>query len=155
MSNQSKESRKQCMQTRRILGLCLDCSAKARPHRVLCQECQDKQLTRQERYASERPWVKAASHRLRVYGVSSERYIDMLFDQNGRCGVCRQFFLVPPDIDHDHESGEVRELLCHRCNTGLGYIDDEVFQRMASEYRLRIKKKNGRPKHFSGVNDST
>jgi hypothetical protein len=95
-------------------------------------------MRRQERYSSERPWVKAASHRLRVYGITPERYIDMLFEQNGRCGMCGLFFLVAPDIDHSHETGKVRELLCHRCNTGLGYIDDKEFLECAQRYLRRI-----------------
>jgi Recombination endonuclease VII len=150
MGTQSKESKKQCMLARKHLGLCLDCPAKARPHRVLCQTCQDKQLKLQERYASQRPWVKAASHRLRVYGITPERYIDMLFDQNGRCGMCHQFFLESPDVDHDHETGEVRELLCHKCNTGLGYIDDVAFMDRAKAYVRRIE--SGRLQPCSSVN---
>ena len=83
--------------------------------------------------------MKAASHRLRVYGITSDKYIDMMFDQNGRCGMCYNFFLTDPDVDHDHETGQARALLCHKCNTGLGYFDDEAFRARAEIYLRRMK----------------
>lgn len=56
-----------------------------------------------------------------------------LFDaQGGACPICRRAFTWNGDglrfiIDHDHETGKVRGLLCHRCNTGLGQLwDDDV-----------------------------
>lgn len=136
---QSSASKRRCAQARKVAGLCRDCPNVARAKRSLCADCLDKQLRRQDTYASERPWVKAASHRQRVYGITPERYIDMLFDQNGRCGMCHQFFFVDPDVDHDHETGEARELLCHRCNAGLAYIEDAVFRQNAEDYLRRVK----------------
>lgn len=50
----------------------------------------------------------------------------MLAQQGGVCGICkdertsdRRFH-----IDHDHETGAVRGLLCHACNTGIGSLRD-------------------------------
>jgi hypothetical protein len=64
---------------------------------------------------------------LKAYGLTPETYADMLAGQGGRCAICGS----PPSpsrslhVDHDHESDEVRSLLCGRCNTGLGSFRDE------------------------------
>ena len=49
----------------------------------------------------------------------------MLALQNGRCGVCsRKPGKARLAVDHDHETGFVRGLLCHRCNKAIGYLSD-------------------------------
>lgn len=57
----------------------------------------------------------------------------MLEAQDGVCAVCA----VAPaaQVDHDHETGRVRELLCFNCNGGLGqFRDDPEVLRRAAEY---------------------
>jgi hypothetical protein len=53
-------------------------------------------------------------------GISDERYAEMLEDQDGHCALCPG---VPGTrrlhVDHNHATGEVRGLLCHRCNRVL------------------------------------
>lgn len=51
----------------------------------------------------------------------------MLLTQCGRCGICGKDFgegLI--HIDHDHESGAVRGLLCRACNNALGIFGDNI-----------------------------
>lgn len=61
------------------------------------------------------------------FGITPEDYEDMLTDQNGGCAICgvastrRRL-----DIDHDHETGKVRGLLCEKCNRGLGFFKDNI-----------------------------
>ncbi len=63
------------------------------------------------------------------YGISLERYEKMYDKQRGNCLICNQEETVGNQygqyrlsIDHDHETGRVRGLLCNRCNRGLGYF---------------------------------
>ena len=64
-------------------------------------------------------------------------YERMLYLQNGKCAICgredngaRRFC-----VDHDHETGRIRGLLCGRCNTGLGFFEDNTEAlRAALEY---------------------
>lgn len=58
------------------------------------------------------------------YGFGVREYNDMVIGQAGRCLIC---FRVPPEdlvVDHDHQTGKVRGLLCQRCNRMLGHVDD-------------------------------
>ena len=46
----------------------------------------------------------------------------MIEDQDGVCAVCRKN--PPTQVDHDHETGLVRGILCDGCNGGLGHFRD-------------------------------
>lgn len=73
--------------------------------------------------------------RLRVkYGLSIQEYEQMVADQDGRCLICRS----QPDrlvVDHDHQTGRVRGLLCSPCNLALGCLRDNAdAARAAAQY---------------------
>lgn len=74
-------------------------------------------------------------HLKRDFGVTIEDYEKMWYEQEGKCGnpacsVQKPLFPVSGNrrlhIDHDHRTGQIRGLLCHGCNTGLGNIGDSV-----------------------------
>jgi len=57
------------------------------------------------------------NHIKRLYGITTEQYMEMFRLQNGVCAICHQ----PPGIfrlavDHNHETGNFRCLACFRCN---------------------------------------
>lgn len=60
-----------------------------------------------------------------TYGLSREQYDNLLEQQDYKCYICRQEF-TRPHVDHDHETGEVRSILCHRCNTCLGLMGEDI-----------------------------
>lgn len=74
----------------------------------------------------------------RYYGISVEEYDSLLERQGGVCAICGG----PPvgkrkylDVDHCHDSGEIRALLCSPCNVTLGYMQDNpVRLRAAADY---------------------
>lgn len=59
------------------------------------------------------------------YGLTKAAYDDLASGQEGRCKICQD---VPSKlyVDHDHETGVVRGLLCHNCNSLLGQAYDDV-----------------------------
>lgn len=70
-----------------------------------------------------------ARFRERKYGVTPEMYDEKLKAQGGVCAICYQ----PPHgnagrpslcVDHDHEHGRLRDLLCQQCNRLLGQAND-------------------------------
>jgi len=65
-------------------------------------------------------------------------YEKLLQEQQGRCAICRaKRELV---VDHNHDTGAVRGLLCYPCNVGLGcFADDEYVLRRALKYLDKTK----------------
>lgn len=73
--------------------------------------------------------------RLKKYGLTLEQYHAMLQAQDGRCHICKELFGTLIHVDHDHQNGAVRGLLCHKCNVGLGHFrDDPELLRAAAAY---------------------
>lgn len=67
--------------------------------------------------------------RRRLYDISEEQFETMWRDQEGLCVICEDF-LIPFGkgtcvIDHDHDTGKVRGLLCSRCNLAIGHLRDD------------------------------
>jgi hypothetical protein len=77
-------------------------------------------------YCSDRCCKRAAGLR-KKYGLEPEQFRAMWIRQSGMCAmpgclaVLGMFGASGHHVDHDHETGEVRGLLCHRCNVGLGW----------------------------------
>lgn len=70
----------------------------------------------------------------RKFGISLNDVNAMLSIQNGLCaniGCCRSIAILPSDeqfksvVDHDHDTGKVRSLMCVRCNSLLGHIEKD------------------------------
>jgi uncharacterized CHY-type Zn-finger protein len=89
-------------------GRCLDCYGPVENGGRTCSAC-------------------ALVNSLRQYNLTPDCYYEMLDNQNGLCAICG----TKPDkkrleVDHCHKTGLVRGLLCHICNTGLGYFHDST-----------------------------
>ena len=68
---------------------------------------------------------------LRTYGITLDQYNKMLAEQGGVCAICLQPEKIMHSgkikrlsVDHDHKTGKIRGILCHRCNTTLGQYED-------------------------------
>ena len=66
---------------------------------------------------------------VKAYGKTLDWYNQIFGDQNGRCKICGRHqseFKKRLSIDHNHLTGEVRGLLCNKCNHEVGLY--EIFQ---------------------------
>ena len=74
------------------------------------------------------PLDQEANGLARLYGLSRPAYDALVEAQGGRCKICgrtpsgqRNFKRL--HVDHNHETGEVRGLLCPRCNVAVGFVE--------------------------------
>lgn len=69
----------------------------------------------------------AVAH-FRKYGIPVAQYAHMYARQHGKCAICKDVTRTGARglvIDHDHETGAVRALLCSRCNSAIGLLGDD------------------------------
>ena len=76
-------------------------------------------------------------HLMERYGLTPEDYDAMLRAQDGKCAICGREDSGRSDkrslcVDHDHDTGAVRGLLCDPCNNGLGRFNDDPSLLMAA-----------------------
>lgn len=96
-----------------------------------CKVCQ---TTKIREYEAAHPGAKArwsrTSRLKREYGITDAQYAEMVEAQSGGCAVCGDDQgdgqSEKLHVDHDHATGEVRGLLCGRCNKALGLLKDNV-----------------------------
>lgn len=75
--------------------------------------------------------------RLKQYGLTVEQFEALLAEQGDKCKICRRDLQQgrKTHIDHCHESGVVRGVLCHSCNVGLGHFrHSPELLKLAAEY---------------------
>lgn len=101
-------------------------------NRWICLPCEAEQA-RQWRF-NNREKSRAGVRRWRLlhkYGLTPEQYDDLAAKQQNKCAICGD----PPSqtnqnharlkVDHDHRTGQVRGLLCNRCNLLLGFYESK------------------------------
>lgn len=81
---------------------------------------------------AERRRIRKANHERRVskvYGLEAGQYDQLYAIQNGVCAICNRATGASKKlaVDHDHDTGEVRGLLCKLCNRDiLGHLRDSI-----------------------------
>lgn len=114
-------------------------------HDGTCKEC--KRVYRKKHYQGQEEKKRIWFLR-RNYDITIEQYESMLVAQGGVCAICRQpethrdwrsgkvMWLA---VDHDHLTGVIRGLLCNRCNSAIGYLDEQPERLVnAMEYLRRF-----------------
>ena len=93
-------------------------------------DCKPCNLQKKKKYyKSTGKSVKRLSDNLKLYGISKEEYNQMFTQQAGCCKGCNKHqseFKKAFSIDHCHDTGIVRGLLCMHCNLILGHAKDSI-----------------------------
>jgi hypothetical protein len=88
-----------------------------------CKTCNKARLSTPENIERRKQYAWLAC--LKKFGITEDDYNEMFERQFGLCAICRK----PENdiklaVDHCHETGKVRGLLCKRCNMGIGLLGD-------------------------------
>lgn len=78
-------------------------------------------------------------YRRSKYGIGNIEWEEIYNNQEKKCAICKQQFNKESEaqVDHNHESGQVRGLLCRSCNLGIGHIkENPVFLLSSCKYLL-------------------
>ena len=87
---------------------------------AICRPCYNKKI--RGKYD---PLKKKAKHLKALYGITLEEFYSKIEEQDNKCAICKtdtptgngtHFY-----VDHNHETGQVRDLLCHNCNFVIGH----------------------------------
>ena len=69
----------------------------------------------------------------RNYGITLDDYNEILIKQNHVCAICggEETLIIKGKnrdlaVDHNHETGKVRGLLCSKCNTAIGFFNEDI-----------------------------
>lgn len=92
---------------------------------------------KEQRHAKAKQWrvnnrdkVRVNNHiyKLRAYGLTVEQYDQMMQDQGGGCAICglKEKRGTRLHVDHVHDTGKVRGLLCTNHNVAIGMLQDNV-----------------------------
>ena len=69
------------------------------------------------------------------YSITKEDYETILSSQIGCCAICKGKCTRRFAVDHDHNTGKIRGLLCNKCNRGLGlFLDNPNYLEAAAKY---------------------
>jgi hypothetical protein len=141
-----------------------DCHPERRYHaKGLCSGCYFKQKQRAEChpdqpyrarglcgncYARIYMWERRSKVRARErvlrrdYGIGVDEYDALRIAQGGRCAICGDESDRTLAVDHDHATGQVRGLLCIRCNRAIGNLrDDPDLALRAAAYLERARER--------------
>lgn len=106
-----------------------------------CKSCNNEYQKKyyHENYSGNKEHIREGHLRVR-FGITAEDYNKLLELQSGGCAICKQSCLTGRRlaVDHNHETNEIRGLLCNSCNAGIGHFkEDENLLLNAIEYLKR------------------
>lgn len=123
----SKVRNRKQTEKRKKEGLCYRCNKHIGRYGI-CQDCSSRDSSKLRRYSYNRNLKKN-------FGITIEDYERMYNSQNGRCAICERPLGRAGDcgekhrdgsvlcVDHCHQTGHIRGLLCTDCNLGLGHFE--------------------------------
>lgn len=107
-------------------------------HKAYHLKHRDERLKRYRDYNVNLRWRDDGRRIEITHGLEEGQYLEMLREQSGKCFICGRYprsevstrrltgTVRNLHVDHDHETGAIRKLLCHRCNLMLGYVRDDI-----------------------------
>ncbi|GAG47941.1 unnamed protein product [marine sediment metagenome] len=118
---------------------CKDCDAITQKKRR--KENPDKYIKATRRWQLQNPDKVRNAKLIRTFGITLEQYNEMFNEQNGCCVICGKHqseLKLSLAVDHNHDGGNIRQLLCNHCNLILGLVQDNIS--LLEEFIKYVKK---------------
>ena len=97
-------------------------------YRSYCKDCNRKRV---REYWAKHPEQQQKNKLKYHYGMTVQEYTTKLLEQNGVCAICGKpetkavrGKIQSLSVDHNHDTGVIRGLLCSQCNSMLGFARD-------------------------------
>ena len=87
----------------------------------VCHSCKNKRHLKNNPESKKR--VNRRKYLKKSYGMTVNEYQEVHDSQSGKCAICGlsdKLF-----VDHCHKTGAIRGLLCNKCNSGMGFLNDD------------------------------
>jgi hypothetical protein len=109
--------------------------------RYICKACDRKAKRERDKRTPEH---RANKHLLDKYGITLEDKRSMIQQQGCKCAICpvklSDVDLSKSHVDHCHETGIIRGILCSNCNRGIGHLQhDPQILRSATRYVEQLR----------------
>lgn len=114
----------QCKLTKPSAGFVKNIHSKT-GFRKVCKDCHNKKA---KTYRTENPDAIKNSKLKQTLGVTLADKIAMIEKQQGCCAICKVDLKTVKltSVDHCHNTGKIRGVLCNACNVGLGHFRDSI-----------------------------
>jgi len=98
-------------------------------HEYQCKSCKsayERQYAKTDKYKQK---IRRARWREQNIDITYDKYKEMLALQDNKCAICHtevNQFNKGMCVDHNHDTGKIRGLLCTDCNMGIGNLKDSI-----------------------------
>lgn len=101
----------------------------------------DKKREVQKRYGQKNYWYyRERNWKRQGVDMNGQLFESMFMSQGKACAICSDPIDHKAHVDHEHDTGRIRGLLCGLCNKGLGQFKDDV-TRLASAVKYLNERK--------------
>ena len=140
---------------------------KRKEQSFVCEECKGLFVTKHPVKSKDGLWRcekcnnnkrSRECHRYKTCRITSEQYEELFKKQNGVCAICQQpewrlnskkNGLRSLCVDHDHDTGKVRGLLCGSCNSSIGWLKEDTRLLLeARNYLIKHKERQSWDEYF-------
>jgi len=113
---------RKCRDKERGIPLCVQCKQrpKVKGRYKLCKEC------RRQKFGESDLRKKMNGDLKKKYDIDLEQLEQMFISQAGKCAICLDDFKTTKNmcVDHNHTTGQIRQLLCQKCNSAIGFFKE-------------------------------
>jgi hypothetical protein len=90
-------------------------------------------------YRARNPDQVRSSNLKKLYGITLDQFNDLFRAQGEQCAICKATSSTGKNwhVDHCHEAGRIRGILCHSCNLMIGHASDDVERLLAAVEYLK------------------